>query len=273
MRVGLRFQPLGSGSRGNAALVQFGEATLLVDAGLSARAMTRRLVEAGVEPSSVSAIVLSHEHQDHSRGAQLFSRQHQVTVACSRATLEAMDCSPEHFHRWESLPAEGNQCVAGVNVRTFPVPHDAARPVGFVLERDGLRVGVATDLGHATTLVRQRLLGCHLLMIESNYDPVLLNQGRYPWQIKQRVSGRMGHLSNAAAAALLGEVVDDRCYAVVLAHLSENNNRPELARQAASGVLAERGYARVRMRVASPRALTPALWLDHDGVREEESLR
>lgn len=269
--MGLRFQPLGSGSRGNATLVQFDSATLLVDAGLSARAMTQRLQEAGVEPSSIDAILLSHEHQDHSRGAERFSRLHGVTVACSLQTLEAMDCSPDHFHRWESLPAEGHHSIAGVDVQSFPVPHDAARPVGFVLECEGLRVGCVTDLGHATTLVRTRLTGCHLLMIESNYDPVLLNQGRYPWQIKQRVSGRMGHLSNAAAAQLLGDVVDERCHAVVLAHLSENNNSPELARQAASGVLAERGHGRVRMRIASPRALTPALWLDHNGIRDEGS--
>jgi len=257
----MRLVPLGSGSTGNATLVEFGATRLLVDAGLSARALGQRLEAAGVAPASVGWLLLSHEHGDHVRGAQRFSRLHGLQVLSSFETLEAMNCSPKDFSSWAPLPEVGRLDLGGVEVEPFPVPHDAARPVGFVLHGEGLRVGLATDLGHATTLVRQRLRGCHVLMLESNHDDSMLRDGPYPWHLKQRVSGRRGHLSNADAAALLGHVVDDACGAVVLAHLSEKNNRPALARDCAARALADAGQGRVAMRVAAARRPTPAVQL------------
>jgi phosphoribosyl 1,2-cyclic phosphodiesterase len=257
----VQFVPLGSGSQGNATLVDFGSTRLLVDAGLSARALALRLEATGVAPQTIDRVLLSHEHQDHSRGAERFSQRHGVPVSCSWATLEALDRSPEHFARWEPFPEGRPLDLGAVRVEAFQVPHDAARPVGFVLHGEGLRVGVATDLGHATTLVVERLRGCHLLMIESNHDSDLLRDGPYPWHLKQRVGGRMGHLSNAEAASLLARTVDDDCRAVVLAHLSERNNTPELARSAAAGALASAGRHRVAMRVARCRRPTPPVQL------------
>jgi phosphoribosyl 1,2-cyclic phosphodiesterase len=146
-------------------------------------------------------------------------------------------------------------------VEPFPIPHDAARPVGFVLHGEGLRVGIATDLGHATTLVTERLRGCHVLMLEFNHDDRMLREGPYPWHLKQRVSSRLGHLSNREAAALLAETADDACGAVVLAHLSKKNNTPALARETASTALADRGCRRIEMRVASAKSPTPAVCL------------
>ena len=256
----MRFVPLGSGSQGNSTLVEFAAARILVDAGLSARDLAARLRRVGVAPESIDWILLSHEHHDHCRGAARFSTKHGVPVISAEETLDAMDRSPVHFAEWIPLP-EGEPLNLGpVRVEAFDVPHDAVRPVGFVLHGDGLRVGVATDLGHPTTLVLQRLRGCHLLMVEANHDPVLLRDGPYPWQLKQRVASRVGHLSNAEAGALLKHTVEAECRAVVLAHLSEKNNTAELARGAASRALAATGY-RPDVQVAARRAPTEPVQL------------
>jgi phosphoribosyl 1,2-cyclic phosphodiesterase len=259
--MAVRLIPLGSGSRGNAALFEAGRTRLLIDAGLSARALGQRLQLVGVSPKSVDAILLSHEHTDHSRGAERFSRQHGTTVVCSVDTLMAMDRSERHFAGWAALPDGSPLELGDVTVEHFAIPHDAARPVGFRLTAEGLHVGVATDLGHATTLVTERLRGCHVLLIESNHDEQMLRDGPYPWQLKQRVGGRMGHLSNEETAALLREVVHEDCAAVVLAHLSEKNNTPELARRSASSALARTGAKRVTVRVATAARPTPAVEL------------
>lgn len=255
----LRVVPLGSGSGGNAILVELGDTRLLVDAGLSARTLATRLRGAGVDPRSIAGILLSHEHGDHARGVELFSRRFGLAVHCASETLEALDLSFVHLAAWSPFrPGEPFE-VRGIVVDPFPVPHDAARPVGFVLARNDTRVGVATDLGHATTLVVERLRGCDVLVVESNYDPDMLRDGPYPWALKQRVAGRTGHLSNHAAAALLSDVVDDRCRAVVLAHLSEHNNTPELARRTAAAAIVRTPGKRAAMRVASARGPTPAV--------------
>jgi phosphoribosyl 1,2-cyclic phosphodiesterase len=257
----LRVVPLGSGSGGNAILVESGDARVLVDAGLSARTLAARLRAVGVEPASIGGILLSHEHADHARGVERFSRRFGVGVHCAAETLEALDLSFVHLAAWTPFRAGEPFEVRGFVVDPFPVPHDAAHPVGFVLARDGRRVGVATDLGHATGLVAHRLAGCDVLVVESNYDPDLLRAGPYPWSLKQRVAGRFGHLSNDAAAALLVDVVDDRCRAVVLAHLSEHNNSPELARRTAAAAIGRTKGKRAAMRVASPHGPTPAVVL------------
>jgi phosphoribosyl 1,2-cyclic phosphodiesterase len=257
----VRLVPLASGSKGNAALLEFGSTRLLLDAGLSAKRLAVRLGEVGVEPRDISAVLLSHEHEDHTRGAELFSRRHGTPVACCWQTLEAMDRSPAHFTEWMSFNSGETFDVGDVKVLPFPVPHDAAKPVGFVIEGEGMRVGMVTDLGHATTLVLERLRGCEVLMIESNHDNQMLMDGPYPWHLKQRVSGRLGHLSNREAAEMLRHTAAENCRAVVLTHLSEKNNTPALARQAAANVLASNGNGRVEMRVASQIKPTPPICL------------
>jgi len=253
----MRLIPLASGSRGNATLVEFGETRLLVDAGVSAKQLTLRLQSVGVDPASIHCMLLSHEHQDHTRGAERFSKLYGVPVACTAKTLAALDVSPIHVAEWWALPETGLTEIGPIRVESFPVPHDAAQPVGFVLHGDGMRVGIALDLGHATTLVRERLRGCEILMIESNHDVALLRDGPYPWHLKQRVGGRMGHLSNHETAELLRQTVGPDCRAVVLAHLSEKNNTHALARRIAGGAVFEAGGRRVEMRIASARSVTP----------------
>jgi phosphoribosyl 1,2-cyclic phosphodiesterase len=261
----MRVVPLGSGSRGNATLVEFASAgalnggtRILLDAGLSARELTQRLEQIDVSPASIEALLLSHEHADHTRGAERFSRKHGVRVMCSFRTLEAMDCSQSHFAEWIAVAAGRRTEIGGVTIEPFSVPHDAADPLGFVLTGDGLRFGMVTDLGHATTEVAERLRGCQVLMIESNHDDRMLAEGPYPWRLKQRVSGRLGHLSNREAAALLRETADGSCRAVVLAHLSEKNNTHELARRSALSALGGRGMA-PELLVAAADAPSPAI--------------
>ena len=259
----LRLVPLGSGSQGNATLVELGETRILVDAGLSAKMLTRRLLAVGAEPTSLRAILLSHEHQDHARGAEKFSCRHGVPVVCTVETLEAMDLSPAHVAGWQAM-APGSQFeIDEIRIDPFPVPHDAVRPVGFVLECSGTRVAIATDLGQATTVVAQRMRGCDVLMIESNHDETMLRDGPYPWQLKQRVGGRLGHLSNDEAAALVEYTASDNCRVVVLAHLSEHNNRPDLAKRVVSRALARSGRNHVSVRVAATRGPTPPIVLEH----------
>jgi phosphoribosyl 1,2-cyclic phosphodiesterase len=151
--------------------------------------------------------------------------------------------------------------VEGVRVEPFSVPHDAATPVGFVLEGEGVRVGIATDLGHATTLVVERLKGCHALLVEANHDDDLLVRGPYPWALKQRIGGRLGHLSNVEAAALIAAVAGEDCRAVILGHLSEKNNTVALARRAVSTALHAAGRRRYDMRVAERTRPTPEVVL------------
>lgn len=255
----LRLVPLGSGSTGNATLVEFGDVRILVDAGLAARTLASRLERIGVDPASVRLVLLSHEHQDHARGASRFSLRHRVPVACTAETLHSLDLPPTEFARWVPFETGRSFEIAGVRIDAFPVPHDAVNPVAFVLEASGARVGVVNDLGHATTLVADRLRGCHVVMVEANHDDRLLREGPYPWHLKQRIGGRMGHLSNDEAASLLAESVGEQCRAVVLAHLSEKNNDAALARRTVADRLARAGRRRFEMRIAERSRPTPAV--------------
>ena len=263
----MRVLPLASGSRGNALLVEFGPGglfrptRLLVDAGLSERELTRRLAASGVRPGEVDALLLSHEHDDHARGAERFSRLHGVPLLCTAGTLEALDRSPQHFAKWLPLVAGRPTEVSGVAVEPFAVPHDAREPLGFVLGGSGRRLGIVTDLGHVTPVVRKHLRGCEFLVVESNHDDRMLLDGPYPWQLKQRVSGRLGHLSNTEAAELVRETADGACRFVLLAHLSEHNNTRRLAQAAVERGLSRRAGRRPEIRVAAPLGPSPPLML------------
>jgi len=259
--VAVRVVALGSGSHGNATLVEFGATRVLVEAGLSARTLAKRLESIGVAPGSLTAVLVSHEHQDHASGAERFSKVFGVPLVCTVETLEALDLSPIHVAEWIPLEPGSLLDLAGVEVDAFPVPHDAARPVGFCVHGEGVRVGIVTDLGHATTLVVERLRGCHVLMVEANHDDRMLQGGPYPWHLKQRIGGRMGHLSNEEAALLIERVAEPECRAVILTHLSEKNNTPALARDAAARALQRAGQRRVEMRVAAATRPSPAVVL------------
>ena len=223
---------LGSGSAGNATLVRARGVTILLEAGLSARQIAERARAAGYDPGAVAAAFVSHAHTDHVKGAPVFSRRHRVPVFMTdptRETLRRLWRKPPSFHGSETLAEGGTVDIGPFRVRTFPVPHDADGTVGYVVEAEGVRFGYVTDLGHVTTLVVERLRGCDALLIEMNHDPDLLREGPYPWDVKQRIASRHGHLSNEDGASLLERAVGSATRTIFLGHLSETNNQPAIA--------------------------------------------
>jgi len=280
----VRMTVLASGSKGNSTLVASSTTRILVDAGLSCRELTRRMKTAGEDPSTLDALLITHEHQDHVQGLAVTARrlgfpvywtepthrawvrwmtpQKRITYAewLERRRVQASgtpEPTPEEKAAVEETLAEPQKDptalpaveyfqsgtgfrIGDIAITPFTIPHDAVDPVGFVFETEGVRIGLATDLGYMPSNVNMQLRGCDVLMLESNHDLDMLRDGPYPWAVKQRVMSRVGHLSNDAAADFLARSYDGQATYVVLAHLSENNNLPELARIAAERALRDR---------------------------------
>lgn len=246
----LRFRVLGSGSDGNATLVEGGGARILLDAGLGPRQLAERLLSAGVDPASLDAVLLSHEHGDHARGAAAFSRRWGVPLGGTARTFEAAGIDPARLPALQPLEPGAARTIRRLVVRAVAVPHDAARPVAFVVATAGASFGHATDLGHLSRGLVEAFRGCDALLVESNYDPLLLRDGPYPWSLKERILGPFGHLSNGDVARLLEKGLGEACRQVVLAHLSRQNNHPELALVSAEEALARGGRSDVRLALA-----------------------
>ncbi len=236
----LRLVVLGSGSGGNAVVVEVGGHRLLLDAGFSCREIERRLAQRGLAPAGFDAVVVTHEHEDHVRGADRFCRRHGVPLFATAGTLDGSPLS-EPTRRGATVIRSGEPWeVGGFRLEAFSIPHDAREPVGLVLEDGcGRRVGLVADLGTRSRLAWGRLVDLDLLILEANHDLEMLRNGPYPWPLKQRVAGRHGHLSNADAADGLAELVCDRLHWVVLYHLSRTNNLPALAADAAGEALSK----------------------------------
>ncbi len=247
--MSLNLTLLGSGSSGNATLVSDGDTHILVDVGLSGRETVRRLAECGISADQVSAIVLSHEHGDHCRGVAPFVKHLDIPVfltdgAYGAAGLELEDRKRQHIETGRAFD------VHGIVFTPFAIPHDAADPVAFTIEKNGVKIAIVLDLGYMSNLVVERLKGCDCIVIESNHDIHMLKVGPYPWALKQRVMSRRGHLSNDLVAEYLSNGFDGRARHVVLAHLSEKNNLPELALLSARRALEERsGLAAIQTRL------------------------
>jgi phosphoribosyl 1,2-cyclic phosphodiesterase len=283
----VRFTVLASGSKGNSCIVSCcsdaGKAgtRILVDAGLSCRELFRRMKLAGEDPSSLDAILVTHEHQDHINGLAVTARKLGIPVYFTEATHRAWvrqvtpqkrityaewaqqyrqqkdlasepvetNCAPKAQSEPESAPdparlpavqyfrAGETFSIGDLQISPFTIPHDAADPVGFVFTAEGVRLALATDLGYMPPNVQAQLRRCDLIMLESNHDLEMLRDGPYPWSVKQRVLSRVGHLSNDATSAFLEQTYDGAATWLILAHLSESNNLPELARLAAERAL------------------------------------
>ena len=253
----MRLAVLGSGSKGNASVLEAGGCRLLIDAGLSARQMCQRLAHLGVDPHSLDGILLSHEHSDHTRGLEVFLRKHRVPIFSTALTREVLADRVGGHCEWRLFQRGEEFSVGTIEVEAFAVPHDAVDPVGFVCRsHEGVRFGVATDLGHVTTLVKESLRGVHGLFLEANYDQQLLEADtKRPWSIKQRIASRHGHLSNKQACELAGALCEDGLEAVVLGHLSGDCKSPEVAAR----VLLDSPAAACRLTISSQDA--PTEWV------------
>lgn len=253
---------LASGSRGNSAIIATARTRILLDAGISCRETFKRLKALsvsqqsadspgcdlrGFDPHALSAILITHEHSDHIYGLAVLARKLNIPVFMTGATRQAWRralreetgetpelAKPESFNAGQAFQ------IGDISITPFTIPHDAADPVGFTFRAEGVKVGFATDLGYVPASVCHHLRNCDVLVMESNHDTEMLRGGPYPWSVKQRVMSRVGHLSNEALAQFFAGDYDGSAAYVVLAHLSEQNNHPELAREAAQRALGPR---------------------------------
>lgn len=239
----IRFKSLGSGSTGNATVIQArsscaGTTHLLVDCGLGIRQLDKRLGQAGMLAEQIDAIFITHEHSDHIGCARTLAFRERIPVYMSEGTWLGIG-QPDFDGLLRIVHDSVDIDLGGLQVRPFTVPHDAREPLQLTCTDGASRMGVLTDLGHATPHVIGHLSGCATLLLECNHDPEMLQAGPYPWFLKRRVGGDWGHLANDAAAAIAQAVLPHGLRRVVAAHLSEQNNRPELARAALTSALGE----------------------------------
>ncbi len=257
----LRISVLGSGSGGNSAVVFTDSTRLLIDAGLSAKQLNLRLEKVGVDPQSLDGVLITHEHSDHIGGLDVFCRKVQVPLYSNAATREIMVTGPmKNPKTWRIVACGGRFMIGDIEVKTFPVAHDATEPMGFTLRDKESAIGVLSDVGYVTNIMRDHMRSMNTVFIEANYDDMLLqNDTKRPWSIKQRISSRHGHLSNEQTAALLADIVDDTLDHVILGHLSQDCNEPQLAIDAMKAAMSSKGHSKVHVECASQRDPTECL--------------
>lgn len=242
------FCPLFSGSGGNCLYVGAGDTRLLVDAGMTGRAIETQLCSIGVAPASLSGILITHEHSDHIKGVGVLSRKYDLPVYANEKTWMAMQDkiggvslrNQRQFYTGEDF------YIGAMGINPFSIPHDAAEPVGYAFYHGTLKAATATDIGHVNDTWVDAVSGAQVMMLESNHDVEMLMDGHYPQYLKRRIRGRHGHLSNTDSAKALLRLVEGGLRHVILGHLSEENNSPELAFQAAYTTLCDAGVDPVR---------------------------
>lgn len=252
----LRFSPLFSGSSGNATYVGCDDAHLLVDAGLSGTRVTQELQRVGLNPAMLDAILVTHEHSDHIKGIGILSRKFDLPIFATEGTWREMyskigNVAPRNMRVFE--PGQ-DFFIGSIDVTPFSTPHDAAQPVGYTFETGGAKLSIATDLGSVRDSWLKYILGSDAVILESNFDPGMLQTGPYPYELKKRIMGRHGHLSNDDAGEVAVELARHGATQIILGHLSKENNYPELALQSTITALQMAGldpYNDVRVRVAS----------------------
>ncbi len=266
----LFFCNLASGSKGNATYVGSEKRGVLVDMGLSVRELLRRMDTRSIPVSAIEAVVVTHEHGDHAHGVGRFAASRGIPVWINEGTAAAARLSPlpevRAFHTGESFSA------GGLTIDPVPIPHDTADPVAFVLGNGRHRAAVATDMGCPTRLVVDKLSSCALVMLEFNHDLDMLMTGSYPWNLKQRVRGRHGHLSNQQALEILEGILPGRVRRVLMAHLSEQNNLPQLALGEARAKLQALGREDVDLDLLWQKEPSPIYCITEDGIRLQEGL-
>jgi phosphoribosyl 1,2-cyclic phosphodiesterase len=251
---------LGSGSAGNSALVATDHCKILVDGGLSARQLVLRLEQCGVTPEQLDGVLLTHEHGDHVCGLEVLCRRFAVPIYCNGLTAEAIrgGGSLDRHRNWRVFRTGSDFSICDIVVQSFPVPHDAVDPVGFAFHAGARGLGFITDLGYATKMLVERLREVHTLVIETNHDEKLLQDDTHrPWPVKQRIQSRHGHLSNAAAANVIEQLLPGEIERVVLGHLSRDCNTPALATGTIRALLEKCGKTEMEIYCATQSELSP----------------
>jgi len=226
----IRFASLGSGSKGNATLIEVGRTRILLDCGFSVKETEKRLLRLGCEAASLSGVVITHEHGDHVNGAGRLSRKYKLPVWMTVGTHQATKDTV--FTETQFIDPHDSFSIGGIHLQAFPVPHDAREPCQFVFSDGQSRLGVLSDLGRETPHVLNHLSGVDALVLECNYDHKMLMEGEYPYSLKQRVAGGLGHLDNRQSEAILKKLDLSKLKHLIGAHVSEKNNRTELAQAA-----------------------------------------
>lgn len=249
----MRFSVLSSGSKANSTFIECGTTRILIDCGLSCRMLEGRLRLIGVEPESLQAILVTHEHSDHVKGIARFSKKYKLPVYANKGTKKGIEAA----HAFEVFRTGEAFEVGELKVNPISITHDAVDPVAFILRGAGLKFAQVTDLGRVTPLIRDALIGCHSVVLESNHDKDMLWACSYPWELKQRISSTHGHLSNETAGQLISEVIHPDLHHVVLGHISENSNTPQAAHECALKSLGE--FRPKSLRCANVHEPTPIL--------------
>jgi len=256
---------LASGSSGNCTFVGSESTRILIDAGLSGRETMRRLEEIGEDLSTVQAVCLTHEHSDHIAGLGILHLRSGIDLYANSGTIEALRQDPKLQElTWHVFTTGALFQIGDITLEPFAVSHDAYEPVGFIISSGDTRAGIVTDIGVSTHLVRERLRRCHVLVIESNHDEQLLASANRPWSLKQRITGRQGHLSNQHAAEMIAEVAGQDLVCVYLSHLSQDCNRPDLALSTTTNALKKQGYSEVHVALTYPDRISE-IWARHGG--------
>ena len=237
----MRFSVLGSGSRGNSVYIESGKTGILIDAGFSGREIETRLKSIGREISDIRALCITHEHNDHIQGAGVISRKCKIPTYLNGGTFSAGEKRIGKLFKLKEFETGDILVIGDLQVRSFRISHDTADPVGYVVSDGKKSIGYCTDTGKMSHLIAQRVMGCNALILEFNHNLQMLKSGPYPLPLQQRVRSSCGHLCNEDAAQFLAELIDDHLRMVVLAHLSETNNTPDLAREAAMHAVSEWG--------------------------------
>ena len=232
----MKFASLGSGSKGNATIIDTENGCLMIDCGFSIKETARRLERVGKSPQDISAILVTHEHSDHWKGVLPFGSKFSIDIYATAGCYRAVNVSPESSKLFNVICSHNGFMIDNVNVLPIPVPHDANEPVQYIFSYDQYRLGILTDVGNITPYIIEQYNGCTGLLVEANHDVELLQAGAYPKFLKDRVAGEWGHLNNYQTASLLSAIDQESIQKLVIGHISESNNNSAKVKQAIEDV-------------------------------------
>ncbi|MFD1019443.1 MBL fold metallo-hydrolase [Thalassobacillus hwangdonensis] len=258
----LRFSVLASGSTGNAFYIETAQERILVDAGLSGKKLDGLFAGVDIDPSKITKVLVTHEHSDHIKGLGIIARKYNLPIYANEKTWKAMEPAlgkltvDQKFH----FGMEETKTFGDLDIESFGVSHDAADPMFYTFHHEGKKVALVTDLGYVSERIKKTVEGADAYIFESNHDVDMLRMGRYPWNVKRRILGDSGHVSNEDCALALTDLITDKTKRIYLAHLSQDNNMKDLARMSVDNVLKERGFetgSRIELHDTDPNAPTP----------------